>query len=251
MTARRRPRWRAAAFSTAGASAGPCATGASACSLSCCRACASTLAGVAPGSLDPTCAGRVRGCCRPAVRAVWLEVGFGGGEHLCAQARAHPEIGLIGCEPFLNGVGAALHADRGGPASAMSGSIADDARAAARRACRGQPRPRLRAVPRSLAQGAPRQAPVRRRARTWTRSPGSWRTAPSCASPATIWAISAGRWRVALAHPAFVWCAERAADWRDRPAGPARHALRGEGPCQGNRPGFPDLPAPGTSLKRA
>jgi tRNA (guanine-N7-)-methyltransferase len=38
------------------------------------------------------------------VSAVWLEIGFGGGEHLAAQARAHPEIGFIGCEPFVNGV---------------------------------------------------------------------------------------------------------------------------------------------------
>lgn len=37
-------------------------------------------------------------------RAVWLEVGFGGGEHLAAQAAAHPGIGLIGCEVFLNGI---------------------------------------------------------------------------------------------------------------------------------------------------
>lgn len=35
---------------------------------------------------------------------VWLEIGFGGGEHLAHQAAAHPQIGLIGCEPFVNGV---------------------------------------------------------------------------------------------------------------------------------------------------
>lgn len=35
---------------------------------------------------------------------IWLEVGFGGGEHLAAQARAHPSVGLVGCEPFVNGV---------------------------------------------------------------------------------------------------------------------------------------------------
>ena len=34
----------------------------------------------------------------------WLEVGFGGGEHLAEQAAAWPEIGLIGCEPYVNGV---------------------------------------------------------------------------------------------------------------------------------------------------
>jgi tRNA (guanine-N7-)-methyltransferase len=38
------------------------------------------------------------------VSDIWLEVGFGNGEHLAAQAAAHPDIGFIGCEPFVNGV---------------------------------------------------------------------------------------------------------------------------------------------------
>ena len=37
-----------------------------------------------------------------------LEIGFGGGEHLVAQARAHPEIQFVGCEPFVNGMGKIL-----------------------------------------------------------------------------------------------------------------------------------------------
>lgn len=37
-------------------------------------------------------------------REVWLEVGFGGGEHMVHQAALHPEAGIIGCEPFINGV---------------------------------------------------------------------------------------------------------------------------------------------------
>jgi tRNA (guanine-N7-)-methyltransferase len=41
-------------------------------------------------------------------RPLWLEVGFGGGEHMVAQASAHPDVGLIGCEPFVNGVAMAL-----------------------------------------------------------------------------------------------------------------------------------------------
>jgi tRNA (guanine-N7-)-methyltransferase len=41
-------------------------------------------------------------------REIWLEIGFGGGEHLLAQAKAHRDIGLIGCEPFINGVAKAL-----------------------------------------------------------------------------------------------------------------------------------------------
>ncbi len=38
------------------------------------------------------------------VREVWLEIGFGNGEHLIWQAQNHPDIGIIGAEPFLNGV---------------------------------------------------------------------------------------------------------------------------------------------------
>ncbi len=39
---------------------------------------------------------------------VWMEIGFGGGEHLSQQALQHPDITFIGCEPFLNGVGSLL-----------------------------------------------------------------------------------------------------------------------------------------------
>jgi tRNA (guanine-N7-)-methyltransferase len=37
-------------------------------------------------------------------RQTWLEIGFGGGEHLAAQARSHPDVNFIGCEPFVNGM---------------------------------------------------------------------------------------------------------------------------------------------------
>ncbi len=35
---------------------------------------------------------------------VWLEVGFGGGEHMVHQAVRAPDVGIIGCEPYINGV---------------------------------------------------------------------------------------------------------------------------------------------------
>jgi len=38
------------------------------------------------------------------VKELWLEIGFGKGEHLAWQAQAHPDVSLIGCEPYLNGV---------------------------------------------------------------------------------------------------------------------------------------------------
>ncbi len=37
-------------------------------------------------------------------RDLWLEIGFGGGEHLVWQARANPQVGIIGAEPFEDGV---------------------------------------------------------------------------------------------------------------------------------------------------
>jgi tRNA (guanine-N7-)-methyltransferase len=44
------------------------------------------------------------------VDQVWLEIGFGSGEHLLWQAERHSDVGLIGCEPFLNGVASLLGA---------------------------------------------------------------------------------------------------------------------------------------------
>lgn len=37
-------------------------------------------------------------------REVWLEIGFGGGEHMVHQALRNPDVGVIGCEPYINGV---------------------------------------------------------------------------------------------------------------------------------------------------
>lgn len=56
---------------------------------------------VPDGPLDAT---RLFGDTRP----LELEIGFGGGEHLAAQATMRPASGFIGCEPFLNGVVGAL-----------------------------------------------------------------------------------------------------------------------------------------------
>ena len=38
------------------------------------------------------------------VQELWLEIGFGGGEHLAAQSRLYPHIGHIGSEVFVNGI---------------------------------------------------------------------------------------------------------------------------------------------------
>jgi len=41
-------------------------------------------------------------------REYWLEIGFGGGEHLAWQAEHNPDVGLIGAEVFLNGIASLL-----------------------------------------------------------------------------------------------------------------------------------------------
>lgn len=46
----------------------------------------------------------------PDAREVWLEIGFGGGEHMLAQAEATPDVQIIGAEPFINGVAKLLAA---------------------------------------------------------------------------------------------------------------------------------------------
>lgn len=52
---------------------------------------------------------------KPDAREIWLEIGFGGGEHMAGQAERDAGILVIGVEPFLNGVASALrHVDERG-----------------------------------------------------------------------------------------------------------------------------------------
>ncbi|WP_409019477.1 tRNA (guanosine(46)-N7)-methyltransferase TrmB [Brevundimonas vesicularis] len=75
----------------------------------------------AKGPIDPA-------TLMPGATEAWLEIGFGGGEHLAHQASQHPEALMIGCEPFLNGVASALrHVEEGGLENVRL--HADDARA--------------------------------------------------------------------------------------------------------------------------
>jgi tRNA (guanine-N7-)-methyltransferase len=53
---------------------------------------------------------RLRDLFTVPVKEVWLEIGFGSGEHLLWQAEHHKDVGLIGCEPFINGVASLLGA---------------------------------------------------------------------------------------------------------------------------------------------
>ena len=154
------------------------------------------------------------------VDQLWLEIGFGAGEHLVAQALAHPEHGMIGCEPFVNGVArlvAACH-DRG------IGNVrvfVDDARlliAALPAACLSRvfvlfpdPWPKRRHHKRRLL-GAPLVAELARVLAVG----GVLRVATDHAGFC--------RWALyhVLANRAFAWTARRARDWRARdPCAPA------------------------------
>ncbi len=44
----------------------------------------------------------------PQAREIWLEIGFGGGEHMAAQAARASDVLILGAEPFLNGVASAV-----------------------------------------------------------------------------------------------------------------------------------------------
>jgi tRNA (guanine-N7-)-methyltransferase len=161
------------------------------------------------GRLDPAALFAVR------PRGVWLEIGFGGGEHLAAQAESRPEIGIIGCEVFENGI-AKLVAAAAERELANVRIFADDARlllgalppASIERVfiLFTDPWPKLRHHKRRIIS----RASLDRLAEIM--SPGAeLRLATD--DPGYL------RWMLELAtvHPAFEWQARRPADWRERP----------------------------------
>ena len=192
-----------------------------------------------PGALDPR--GLFRGTVfgggtpiRP--RAVWLEVGFGSGEHLAAQAAAHPDIGVIGCEPFINGVAAALqHVE-----AARLENVRihpDDARTvidalAPESLARvfvlfPDPWPKTRHAKRRFIADATLDALAR------VMAPGAELVLASDDMGYIRWAL--GR---LLAHAAFAWTATCAADWRNRPAGQPATRYEEKARQKGIRPVF-------------
>ena len=160
------------------------------------------------------------------VSDVWLEIGFGAGEHLIAQATHHPEIGFIGCEPFVNGVAALL--------ARVRETAIDNIRVHAEDA-----RPLLSALA---------DASV---GRVFVLFPDPWpktrhhgrrfigpSTIPMLArvmrDGAELWFatdhMGAARWTLQhlTRHPAFAWTAQRPTDWRNPPKGwqPTRYQAK-------------------------
>jgi len=149
------------------------------------------------------------------IRELWMEIGFGGGEHLAAQAKAHPEVGIIGCEPFLNGVAKLLSLLDENKSENVR-IYADDARDIFPDVADGaldrafilfpDPWPKAKHHKRRLIQ-----TPLLDDLARMLKDGGEFRFA-SDHMGYVRWVLS-----FALKHPDFEWMAEGPRDWRDPP----------------------------------
>lgn len=147
----------------------------------------------------------------------WLEIGFGGGEHLEAQALAHAQVGLIGVEPYMGGVARLVGAcERHQLANVRI--IVDDARLV------------LAALPeRSLTRVYvlfPDPWPKVRHHKRRIVSPDTLAQIVRVLKPDGLLQLATDDpgyqdWMLAhlLREPGLEWMAERAVDWRERPEG--------------------------------
>ena len=147
---------------------------------------------------------------------VWLEVGFGAGEHLVWQAEHHPSVGLIGCEPYVNGVAKCLaHIERTGVSNVRL--FTDDARFVLQALpphCLSRafvlfpdPWPKTRHHKRRFVQRSNLDVLAR------LMKPGAELRLATDDPSYLPWMVEH-----ACRHPAFEWLAESPADWRGRPA---------------------------------
>lgn len=153
---------------------------------------------------------------KPNAAETWLEIGFGGGEHMAAQAARAPEVLILGAEPFLNGVASAVrHIDeqaltnvrlQDGDVRDLIARLPDD--------CLDRvfilfpdPWPKSRHHKRRLVQ-IETVADLARLLK-----PGGRLRFASDVAHYVDWALE-----VISANPAFSWTAARADDWRRPPA---------------------------------
>ena len=149
-------------------------------------------------------------------RETWLEIGFGAGEHLAWQVTSAPDVGFIGCEPWVNGVASLLPRLEQGELARVR-ILADDARPLL---------PRLRAA--SIARIFvlfPDPWPKRRHAARRVVQHHSVAQFARLLRPGGELRLATddgGYLRWMLEHmdasPQFEWLARRACDWRERPA---------------------------------
>jgi tRNA (guanine-N7-)-methyltransferase len=152
----------------------------------------------------------------PGAAEAWLEIGFGGGEHMAAQAAKHPDVLIVGAEPFQNGVASALrHIDEAGLTNVRvyDGDVREllgrmpDASVARAFVLFPDPWPKARHHKRRIVQ-PDMVAELARLIRTG----GTLRFASDVAHYVD-WSLEK-----ILADGRFGWTAERADDWRAAPA---------------------------------
>ncbi|MBA4794776.1 MAG: tRNA (guanosine(46)-N7)-methyltransferase TrmB [Phenylobacterium sp.] len=167
----------------------------------------------------------------PGAGQAWLEIGFGGGEHMAAQAARHPDVLVIGAEPFLNGVASAVrHVDEQGLSNVrLHDGDVRDLLARLPDGCLDRvfilfpdPWPKARHHKRRLVQ-----AELIAELARLLKPGGTLRFA-------TDWADYAD-WTLErfLASPDFRWSADRADNWRVAPADhvTTRYEEKGLGDC--------------------
>ena len=147
---------------------------------------------------------------------LWLEIGFGGGEHLAEQARANRDVGLIGCEVFLNGIATLL--------AQVSAGALDNVRLYPEDA-----RDLLDALPEASLDRVfllfPDPWPKRRHADRRFIQPANLDLLARLMKPGAEFRVASDDptyigWALAhlMRHHAFTWTARGPADWRVRPA---------------------------------
>ncbi|WP_119301770.1 tRNA (guanosine(46)-N7)-methyltransferase TrmB [Dongia deserti] len=167
---------------------------------------------------------------------VWLEIGFGGGEHLAEQARAHPEAGLIGCEVFLNGIATLL--------SQVSSLGLSNVRVYPEDA-----RDLLDALPDASLDRVfllfPDPWPKRRHADRRFIQPANLDQLARLMKPGAEFRVASDDpiyigWVLAhlIRHPAFRWTARTPGDWRARPADWPGTRYESKALREGRRPVF-------------
>lgn len=153
---------------------------------------------------------------KPDAAEAWLEIGFGGGEHMAAQAGLRPDVLIMGAEPFLNGVASAVrHVEEQALANVriLHGDARElmaalpDASLTRVFVLFPDPWPKTRHHKRRIIQAETLIELAR-----LLKPGGRLRFATDWAAYVD-WTLE----RV-LANPDFAWNAERAGDWRDPPA---------------------------------
>ena len=149
----------------------------------------------------------------PARQRRWLEVGFGGGEHLAAQAVANPDVCLIGCEPYVNGVARLLSLTSDADNVRV---VIDDARLL------------LKALPTGSIERVfvlfPDPWPKARHHKRRIVNPETLADMARILEPGgelrlatDIMSYARPMLQATVTDGSFEWLAERPADWRDRP----------------------------------